>query len=398
VNKTRTLVLAVTAAAIVIGVPSVAATLAQAGPRHDTSVVYVATHGKSGARDQNCDSAAYDSVNAAIAAVPTGGTVIACSGTYREDVTITKPLSLRGNGHVVIDATNQTNGVLVKANHVMLSGLTVTNAIGEGVLVLSSKYVTVERNVVEHNDLGGLPVNPVPNSYQECQAQQGVPGDCGEGIHLMGVTYSTVDGNVSTGNSGGILVSDETGPTAHNRITGNTVTDNVLDCGITVVGHNTHGVANGVPAPSVAGVYDNLVRGNRIDGNGTQGEGAGVVIATGPPGGAVYDNTVEDNSIDGNGLSGVTVHSHAPGQFLNGNVVRDNEIGTNNLSGDKDFTPAVDLQTTGVLVATVAPLSIEVSGNQVHDDHFGVWTTGPVTANGEHDNTFRHVDVSVANT
>jgi parallel beta-helix repeat protein len=114
-------------------------------------------------------------------------------------------------------------------------------------------------------------MNPVPNSYAECQAQGGVPGDCGEGIHLMGSSYSTVADNVDTGNSGGILLSDKTGPTSHNQITGNVVTDNLFDCGITVVGHNPHAAPSGVPAPKTAGVYGNLVSGNSISGNGTKG-------------------------------------------------------------------------------------------------------------------------------
>jgi hypothetical protein len=72
----------------------------------------------------------------------------------------------------------------------------VKNAIGEGILVNKADAVTLQNNVVTHNDLGGLPVNPVPNSYAQCQAQGGVPGDCGEGIHLMGSSHSTVRNNV----------------------------------------------------------------------------------------------------------------------------------------------------------------------------------------------------------
>jgi hypothetical protein len=153
-----------------------------------------------------------------------------------------------------------------------------------------------------------------------------------------------------------------------------------------------------VPAPQVAGVYANDIAGNNISGNGIKGAGAGVVLATGVPGGAVYDNTVQGNSISGNGMSGVTVHSHVPGEFLNGNVITRNLIGTNNLVGDPDFFPHVDMQTTGVLVATVSPLSIEVSGNVIANDHFGIWTTGPATVTGHngHDNSFRGVAVPVA--
>jgi nitrous oxidase accessory protein NosD len=53
-----------------------------------------------------------------------------------------------------------------------------------------------------------------------------------------------------------------------------------------------------------------------------------------------------------------------------------------------DFAPHVDTQTTGVLVGTVSPLSITISGNVIAQNHFGIWTTGPVTAQGEHGNLF----------
>jgi parallel beta-helix repeat protein len=360
------------------------------------STVYVSMHGKAAAADASCGSAAYKSIGAAVSAVARGGKVVVCGGTYHEDVTVAKPLSLLGRSHPVIDATSKINGILVTAPHVTVSGFKVTSAIGEGILIRSANYVTIEGNVVAHNDLGGLPLHPVPNTYAECQAVGQIPGDCGEGIHLMGSSFSTVAHNVSTGNSGGILLSDETGPTAHNHIVGNVAANNLFDCGVTVVGHNPKAAPGGVPAPRVAGVFANDIAGNSISGNGLKGGGAGVVLATGLPGGAVYDNTVEGNSINGNGMSGVTVHSHVPGQFLNGNVITRNVIGVNNLVGDSDFAPHVDKQTTGVLVGTVAPLSIKVSGNVIAHDHFGIWTTGPVTVQDERDNSFAGDAVPVA--
>jgi parallel beta-helix repeat protein len=357
--------------------------------------VYVAAHGASTASDRSCTSAAYHSINAAISAVSADGTVIVCGGTYQEGVSVTKTVTIQGRTGATIDATNQINGVAVTAARARVSGFTVENAIGEGILVNGADNVTIQGNVVKHNDLGGMPVNPVPNSYPFCAAQQGVPGDCGEGIHLMGSSNSLVTGNTSTDNSGGILVSDETGPAGHNRIIGNVVTDNLYACGVTVVGHNPAAAPNGVPAPSVAGVFGTEVIGNRISGNGIGGAGAGVVIATGAPGGASYNNIVEGNAINGNGMSGVTVHSHAPGQDLNGNVIQANQIGTNNLGGDADFSPA-DTQTTGVLVATVAPLSIQVVANAISSDQIGIWTTGPVTAKDAHLNAFLGVKVPVS--
>jgi hypothetical protein len=107
----------------------------------------------------------------------------------------------------------------------------------------------------------------------------------------MGSSHSTVAGNISTGNSGGILLSDETGPTEYDRIEGNVVSGNDSDCGITLAGHNPAAAPSGVPAPQVAGVYANSIVGDDITRNRTAGQGAGVLLATALPGGAVYDNT-----------------------------------------------------------------------------------------------------------
>jgi len=62
------------------------------------------------------------------------------------------------------------------------------------------------------------------------------------------------------GNSGGILLADDTGATHDNLISGNTVRDNPYACGITLASHP--------PAPltgsaTVLGVYHNTVHGNR---------------------------------------------------------------------------------------------------------------------------------------
>jgi parallel beta-helix repeat protein len=386
------------AAVAALAVPAMAATRTRAGS--SPSTVYVSMHAAAGAADTSCGSAAYRSIGAAVSAVARDGTVVVCGGSYREDVMVTKPLSLLGRPGTVIDAAGKINGILVTAPYVTVSNFTVTNATGEGILVRSAGYVTIDSNLVTHNDLGGRPVNPVRNTYAECQpvgsGAGAVPGDCGEGIHLMGSSYSTVRNNVSTGNLGGILLSDETGPAAHDRVVGNVATRNLFECGITVAGHNPNAAPGGVPAPRVAGVYSNAIVGNHSSGNGTKGGGAGVVLATGMPGGAVYDNLVEGNWISGNGMSGVSVHSHVRGQFLNGNVITRNVIGVNNVVGDSDFAPHVDKRTTGVLVGTVAPLSITVTDNVIAHDHFGIWTTGPVAVHGERDNSFVRDAVAVA--
>jgi parallel beta-helix repeat protein len=367
------------------------------------STLYVSTAARAGDAGTSCATARYRDIAPAIAAAPAGSTVVVCPGTYMGQVVVTKPVVLRGEGATIV-ANGKATGITVPAPGATVEGFTVRGAIGEGILVVGKPgapvtHVTVMGNLVEGNDQGNLTGAPISNSpYRECNAAGHVPGDCGEGIHLMTAAYSVVKGNVVVDNSGGILLTDELGPTDHNLVEGNTVEYNVLDCGVTVAGHSVKGFVMGATVPTAGGVYDNTVTGNTIVGNGTSGQGAGVVLAAGVPGGAVYDNVVTGNTISGNGLAGVTVHSHAPGQDLNGNVVEHNTIGTNNLDGDYDFSPHVDQKTTGVIVATaVGPVKITVTGNSISGNAVGIWTTGPVTVSGTAANSFHGVAARSAN-
>jgi parallel beta-helix repeat protein len=350
-----------------------------------------------------CGRGGFPTVNAAVQAATPGATVTVCPGTYDEDVVIppTKSLSILGIGNPVIDATGLLNGVQILASRSRVQGLTVKNAIGEGILVQGVPGtpitgVTVSGNTVIHNDQGNPTGAPLTTStYPECNGSAEAPGDCGEGIHLMEADDSSVVGNNVTGNSGGILMTDEFGPTDGNTVAFNNVSDNTFDCGITIAGHNQGAFANGEPQSTAGGVFDNRILYNSVSGNGVAGQGAGVLLATPFPGGAVYDNQVLGNRIWGNGLAGVTVHSHAPGQDLNGNVIEANLIGTNNVDGDPDFYPSVDPSTTGVIVAAVAPLTITIEHNVIADDVYGVWTLPAVTAIGTSSNLYVHVTTPV---
>ncbi len=138
-------------------------------------------------------------------------------------------------------------------------------------------------------------------------------------------------------------------------------------------------------------MFSNRVLSNYVSDNGLAGQGAGVLMATPFPGGAVYNNLVQANTIWGNGLAGVTVHSHAPGQDVNGNFIEGNRITTNNLDGDPDFFPSVDASTTGVIVASVAPLTIGIQNNIISSNVYGIWTMPAVKISGVGSNQFIQV-------
>jgi parallel beta-helix repeat protein len=350
-----------------------------------------------------CGQGSYASIGAAVSAAAPGNTILVCPGTYTEDVVVppSKPLSIQGIGNPVVDATGLNNGVQVLASNSTVKGLVVENAIGEGILVQGVPGspitgVTIASNTVIQNDQGNPTGAPTTSSpYPECNGSAQAPGDCGEGIHLMVADNSSVVGNQVNHNSGGILLTDEFGPTDGNLVAFNNVSNNTLDCGITVAGHNPGAFSGGLPQPTVGGVFNNRIAFNVISGNGVAGQGAGVILATPFPGGAVYNNQVQNNIIWGNGLAGVTVHSHAPGQDVNGNTIEGNFIGTNNLDGDPDFFPSVDPSTTGVIVAAVAPLSITIEHNLIVNNVYGVWMMPAVTATGTSTNLYLNVTTPV---
>ena len=102
----------------------------------------------------------------------------------------------------------------------------------------------------------------------------------------------------------------------------------------------------------------------------------------------MYDNLVSGNNVAGNGLSGLTLHSHGgPNQDLTA-TSSSATTGTNNTKGEEPS----DLQTTGVFIGSESHLDITVFLNVIHNDYYGVFTASPdgVTVNGLAVNTYVH--------
>lgn len=326
-------------------------------------------------------SGCYASIQDAVGHAMDNDTIEVAGGIYHEDVIVQKPLSLvgAGAGRSIIDATGLLNGINVDGvansglggtglSHVVVSGFTVRNANAQGILVTNASSVTISSNHVIGNDKAldkdklvcpGLPVYFI--------AGEGF--DCGEGIHLSGVDHSVVAKNVVENNAGGILLSDDTGKTHDNLLTGNVVQHNAFDCGITLASHNIPGVPGYTPPEP--GVFANRIIGNNSSYNGlaTEGDGAGVGIFAAAPGAMNYGNTVADNVLVGNGLPGVTMHSHAPGQSIDDNVILRNRIARNQADGD---TPTSG--PTGIVVLSVVePVhGIVIAENVIKDEAIAV--------------------------
>jgi parallel beta-helix repeat protein len=357
--------------------------------------LYVA---KSGSDANACTKkAACATIGHAVGKAHKGDTVKVAAGTYAEMVTVSDNISLVGSG-ATIDAAGLPNGVLIdgingKPAGAVVRGFTVEHANFEGILAQHTSRLKISGNEVRDNDLGMFATSPTG----ECAPNGQIPGDCGEGIHLMSVTNSHVTGNTVTANSGGILLTDELGPTARNTISGNRVLGNLYDCGITVAGHNPNAIsAKGKLAPKTAGIYRNTISKNVSNGNGIKGEGAGILLAVAGPGAAVYDNLVQGNTANNNNLAGVTLHLHAPGSYLNGNKIIGNRLSNDGLGGDPDFGVK---DTIGILVGSAANKlkGTVISGNRISDVHFGIWTENVPTIKRK-SNKFHNVNEPLTQT
>ncbi|MGD1094206.1 MAG: right-handed parallel beta-helix repeat-containing protein [Bryobacteraceae bacterium] len=321
-------------------------------------------------------------IGAAVSAAAAGDTINIGPGEYAESVVITKSLQLVGSGagSSIINAKGLANGIYVDGldngglSNVLITDLTVMNANFEGILLTNTSYSFITKNHVTNNDqslnysAGSCPGQPV------FETNEG--DDCGEGIHLIGVDHTTVANNESDLNSGGLLISDETGPSYENDINSNSVHDNALDCGITLASH--------APSPQASsklpyGVFNNTIVGNNASSNGLIGAGAGIGIFAPGPGNLNFGNKVIGNVAMNNGLPGITVHNHAappgaPGINLNDTVIIGNFLSGNGADTQDATTPG----TAGINIYSVSAVyATEVVGNTIQNEAIGIVMNNP---------------------
>jgi hypothetical protein len=295
-------------------------------------------------------SGCYATIGAAVTAAAAGSTINVAAGTYREDVVIGKSLYLIGAGSskTIIDAAGLSNAVYIDGfDNPGLSGVTVQgfkleNANFEGLAATSASNLNINSNLITGNDKSQDTGNGTCQGLPAWETAEGL--DCGEGVHLAGTSYSTFANNVSEGNAGGLLITDNTAVSQYNVIANNTIKDNLYDCGITQPSQPQYpSTANGgVPF----GITNNVYYGNTSTGNGTglAGAGAGILLAVGAPGESIKGTMIIDNTITNNGIPGVVFHGHNSADIIENTVVVGNTISGNGQDVGDAATPG----TTGI--------------------------------------------------
>ncbi len=352
----------------------------------------------------------YAKIQAAVNAASANDVIKVEAGTYKEDVLIKKPLSLIGAGadSSIIDAAGLANGIFVDGldhpglQNVTIARFTVKKSLYEGVLVVNTSDVTIRDNEIVDNDK----IGPVFGSGAACKGQPDYEtdesGDCGGGLHLMGVVHSIISGNLLSRNGDGILISDDTGESRDNLIIHNVVRDNPPECGIVLASHPP---AGSLP-PNYAthyGVVRNTIAENISSRNGVTVGGAGVgLFSDGNGPGRVSGNVIIHNELRDNGLPGVALHTHvgpafgAPADDMDGNMIIGNFIAGNGADIDDTATPG----TTGILISSGGGGSpvrgTIISQNVIRDEEIDVAISTPAEVD-LHLNELAGHNIGVAN-
>ncbi|WP_446742218.1 right-handed parallel beta-helix repeat-containing protein [Silvibacterium acidisoli] len=329
------------------------------------------------------------SIAAAVAAASPGDTIQVEQGSYTGPVTITKSLSLIASpgARPSIDASRKSNGILVSGistspnpgvMNVIVSGFDIHDANFEGILVVNASNVTLLGNHVHDNNKSLDPSAAMCPNIPAFETSEAM--DCGEGIHLMAVDHSFVIRNLVENNSGGILITDETGPTTANLVKENVVRDNGYACGITMASHPAANASGPIMAVNY-GISHNVISHNDSHHNGLAipGAGAGVGIFAPGPGSTNIANVVIGNELHDNGLPGVTMHNHAsvpgaPPIYFGDNVIVGNHIYGN----AADTEDAKTSGPTGINIYSLAPINgTVVAQNDIRDEAIAIAFNAP---------------------
>ncbi|HRY52714.1 MAG TPA: right-handed parallel beta-helix repeat-containing protein [Candidatus Portnoybacteria bacterium] len=247
---------------------------------------------------------AFTTIAEGINAVASGGTVNVMAGTYTENLTISKSITILGEDKTttIIDGNGSGAVVKITANDVALKNFTVQNSgtdilendgTNGGILVQDATGCTIENNIFT-NDLNSvLLLASSSNNVKD----NTITGSARYGIVL--------DYNPLEGDQGTI-------PSTANTISGNTITLSGRD-GIYIGRESDDNIITTNTVSGTVGTDETLVTDNGLEGNG--------IYFWKSSGNTVTNNTISDNNTNGIEMMGSNNNT------ITGNSITGNKIG-----------------------------------------------------------------------
>jgi hypothetical protein len=286
----------------------------------------------------------YSTIGAAVAAVPAGGTVEICAGTFTERLAINKAVTLRGAGagSTILDAALGGSAIEVTNATLTLSGVTIQrgrSATQGGGIKCTTAGLNVSDSTILNNRAeaggGGIGGTGCTVAIDSVRFDTNEGRDFGGGVYLMNSTGTIVSGQFVANSAdygggihlkeGDVDVSSSQFTTNHARVRGGAIyqsSDSTVEN--SVIDTNTSGWTGG-------GVHINqhapTFHANQITNNYAAWEGGGFYIHQGAS--VLTDNTISGNRCldDGGGLRMFETRSRLERNIISNNRSDDGDGG-----------------------------------------------------------------------